>query len=258
MAELVPFAYADTAVRTLVLDGEPWFVAADVCAILGYRMASDATRRLDEDERGTHSMRTPGGEQSVTIVNEAGLFNLIIGSKLPEAKAFRRWVTHEVLPSIRKTGGYQVQQIPRSLPEALRAYAGEVEARELAEHRAALLEGPAHSWEALADASGDYSLREAAQILDRDPAISTGQNRLLKYLREIEWVDRNGRPYQSQVDLGRLAQLTRSYDHPHTGEPQLATQIRVTVKGLQALHKRLGGQRALLVPAQGELFGRSA
>lgn len=83
-------------------DGEPWFVASDVAGILGYRMASDMTRRLDPDEKGTRSVRTPGGIQEVSVINESGLYSAILGSKVEGAKAFKRWVTSEVLPSIRK------------------------------------------------------------------------------------------------------------------------------------------------------------
>ena len=90
--------------RTIMIEGEPWFVANDVCTILDINRTQ--TRRLDDDEKGVCSMHTPGGEQNVGIVNEYGLYNLILGSRKPEAKAFRRWITHEVLPSIRRHGVY--------------------------------------------------------------------------------------------------------------------------------------------------------
>lgn len=104
----------------------------------------------------------------------------------------------------------------------------------------------AASWEQLAEASGDYSLREAAQILDRDPSIRTGQNRLAKHLKNIGWTDQKGRPYQRQVDAGRLAQRTVPYLDRSTGEQELTTQLRITAKGLAALHKEMGGTGALL------------
>ena len=90
--------------RTIMIEGEPWFVANDVCTILDINRTQ--TRRLDDDEKGVCSMHTPGGEQNVGIVNEYGLYNLILGSRKPEAKAFRRWITHEVRPSIRRHGVY--------------------------------------------------------------------------------------------------------------------------------------------------------
>lgn len=88
---------------------EPWFVASDVAEVLGYRMASDATRILEGDEVHTHNMRTKNGSRKFTIVNESGLYSMIFTSRKPEAKFFKKWVTSEVLPTIRKTGGYGQQ-----------------------------------------------------------------------------------------------------------------------------------------------------
>ena len=87
--------------------GEPWFVAKDVCEILGYANSRKALGdHLDEDEKGVASTYTPGGDQSLLIVSEPGLYALVLGSRKPEAKAFKRWITHEVIPSIRKHGAY--------------------------------------------------------------------------------------------------------------------------------------------------------
>ncbi len=108
VGDIVPFSFEGAEVRVLTIDGEPWWVAADVTKVLGYRMASDATRWLDDDEKGTHSVRTPGGVQNVGVVNEPGLYALILRSKSSEAKPFKRWVTRDVLPTIRKTGRYEV------------------------------------------------------------------------------------------------------------------------------------------------------
>ncbi|MDC4538357.1 BRO family protein [Acinetobacter baumannii] len=94
-------------VRLIDLDGELWFVASDVASALDYRMASDMTRFLDDDEKGTHNLRTPSGSQDLTIINESGLYSAILKSRKPEAKKFKKWVTSEVLPSIRKTGKYE-------------------------------------------------------------------------------------------------------------------------------------------------------
>lgn len=91
-------------------NGEPMFVAGDVAKILGYRMASDMTRRLEEDEKGTRSVRTPGGEQQMAVITEPGLYSAILGSRVPEARAFKRWVTHEVLPALRREGGYMASR----------------------------------------------------------------------------------------------------------------------------------------------------
>ena len=97
-------------VRTLIKDGQPWFVAKDICTALGLGDTSKAMERLDPDEKGTNSILTPGGTQEMWCVNEYGLYNLVIASRKPEAKSFKRWITHEVLPSIRQTGGYITPQ----------------------------------------------------------------------------------------------------------------------------------------------------
>jgi prophage antirepressor-like protein len=107
---------ASFTVRAVLRDGEPWFVAADVCAAL--ELDHTALRRLDDDEKGRDSIPTLGGEQSVGIVNESGLYSLVLGSRKPEAKQFKRWVTSEVLPAIRKTGQY-VAPKPAAGPELL-------------------------------------------------------------------------------------------------------------------------------------------
>lgn len=106
MSELSIFAFDSAAVRTLSLNGEPWFVATDIAKILGFGVAKDMTRILDDDEKGGHIVPTLGGDQEVTIINESGLYAAILKSRRPEAKAFRKWVTSEVLPAIRKRGSY--------------------------------------------------------------------------------------------------------------------------------------------------------
>ena len=94
-------------VRVVERSGEPWFVAADVCRALGLDSTGKALTRLDDDEKGVNSIHTLGGSQMMTIINESGLYALVLGSRKPEAKAFKRWVTHEVLPAIRRTGRYE-------------------------------------------------------------------------------------------------------------------------------------------------------
>lgn len=98
------------AVRVVECNGEPWFVASDVCKALSIINSRDAIARLDDDEKGVVSTDTPGGMQNMTVTNEPGLYTLVLGSRKPEAKAFKRWITHEVIPSIRKTGSYSVPQ----------------------------------------------------------------------------------------------------------------------------------------------------
>lgn len=220
-------------------NGEPWFVATNVASILGYRMASDMTRRLDEDEKGTRSVRTPGGPQMASVISEAGLFAAILGSRVEGAKRFKRWVTHDVLPQIRKTGSYGTPAL--SGPELMAAALIEAQAT-LARHEATVREltPRAEAWDALADTAGDYSMRDAAQILSRDHGIDIGQNRLAKYLREIAWVDSHAIPYQRQIDIGRLRSRARYYTHARTGERVLADpQIRITPKGVEELRRLL-------------------
>jgi len=98
-------------IRTLTIDGEPWFVAADVCRALEIGNPSMAVERLDDDEKGISTIDTLGGKQRMTIINEPGLYSLVLSSRKPEAKAFRRWITHEVIPAIRKYGGYMTKSL---------------------------------------------------------------------------------------------------------------------------------------------------
>ena len=113
---IVSFDFVSRSVRIVMRGDEPWFVAADVCAVLEYRMASDMTRFLDDDEKGTHIMRTPGGDQEATIINESGLYAAILKSRKPEAKKFKKWVTSEVLPALRRTGRYEMPQPLPTVP----------------------------------------------------------------------------------------------------------------------------------------------
>lgn len=118
MNELQVFEYRQTMDVRMVMQGdEPWWVLADVCRALGLERTDSVARRLDPDEKGTHLVSTPGGPQEMTIINESGLYSVILRSDKPEAKAFKRWVTHEVLPSIRRTGRYELggQTAPMAL-----------------------------------------------------------------------------------------------------------------------------------------------
>jgi prophage antirepressor-like protein len=101
------FRFEESPVRAVMYDSEPWFIAKDVCDILDIGDPSKAVSRIDDDERGTTTVRTPGGPQEVLTVNESGVYSLVFTSRKPEAKRFRKWVTSEVLPEIRKTGGYR-------------------------------------------------------------------------------------------------------------------------------------------------------
>lgn len=122
------FDFKGNEIRTAVIAGDPWFVAADLCTVLALSNRHSSLALLDDDEKGVHSMETPGGVQELAVVNEPGMYSLILRSRRPEAKAFKRWITHEVLPSIRKTGGYgNVPSLPQSFAEALRLAADQQE-----------------------------------------------------------------------------------------------------------------------------------
>lgn len=111
-------------IRTVVIDGEPWFVGRDVCKALGYTDVKAGTRKnVDEEDKRVRPVDTPSGNQNMTIINESGLYSLIFGSKLESAKKFKKWVTSEVLPTIRKTGAYGQKRLPMTIPEQIQVIA---------------------------------------------------------------------------------------------------------------------------------------
>jgi prophage antirepressor-like protein len=119
---VVPFQFETSSpIRVVIIDGNPWFVLNDVADALGFDRGRDAARMLDDDEKGAHIMRTPGGDQELTVINESGLYSLIIKSRKPEAKKFKKWVTAEVLPSIRKTGSYSTASLTSLSSHTVRA-----------------------------------------------------------------------------------------------------------------------------------------
>ena len=123
MNDLSVFNFQGKPVRVVKDEkGEPWFVAKDIADALGYTSTEAMTRRLDEDEKGATICSTLGGEQKMNIINESGVYSSILGSSKPNAKTFKRWVTHEVLPAIRKDGGYMISK-PNETPEELMARA---------------------------------------------------------------------------------------------------------------------------------------
>jgi anti-repressor protein len=248
---LVPFEFPGTGqpVRTVMVDGQPWFVAADVCAVLAIGNPSQAVSYLDDDERSETLISNEGtpGNPRRAIVNEPGLYSLILRSRKPEAKAFKRWITHEVLPAIRRTGSYEVAprfEIPQSFAEALELAARQTRALETAQAENAELKPRAEAWNVLASADPDYSAREAAYILNRDPSISTGQNRLLNELRRMRVIDSRDIPYANHERHVRLR--PRTYTNRATNKEHAAkSQVRVTAAGLAYLHKKLGGTAPL-------------
>lgn len=247
-ADLQLFTFEHGAqVRTVMIDGEPWFVAADLAKILGYRDASNAVRNLRDAWKGAHEMSTPGGLQELTIVSEPGVYRLIMRSNLPAAERFQDWLAEEVIPQIRKTGRYGVQkelsrvEFAEMLLESEKAREKERVDRLLAEaQNKALAAGrredapKVFAYHALMDSSGTVSVAEAAQIINV-PGI--GQNNFFKLLRDQEIIiPGKTRPYQQYIDrgwfvmrAGRGKPTTDSWEQVHT--------TRVTPKGLEALAK---------------------
>lgn len=268
MSDLMPFTYAGTALRVVMIDGEPWFVAGDAARMLGYRDAHNLARRLDDDEKGTHSLSTPGGTQMVGIISESGFYSAVLGSQVEKARDIKRWFTREVLPSIRRTGQYGVPALDLSDPiavieaanmrsqQAIEIAKAERAARIEAEAHARELEAPASAWKHLAAAEGDYEVADAAKVLSRDPNIRIGRDRLFAFMAALGWAFRNRnsgrwRAYQTQVDNGRLTErFGKPFLHEPSGEMRLSDPtVRITPKGMAELHKRLGGSGQLALVA---------
>lgn len=243
--DLTPFTYDGLPIQTVSIDGEPWFVAGGVAEVLGLGNPRSSLALLDDDEKGVHTMDTLGGQQSVAIVNESGLYSLILRSRKPEAKAFKRWITHEVLPAIRKTGSYTVaesreQLLARAMIEATNTLAER-------DQQIAELAPKAKTFDVFLSSVGDYSVNEAAKALSRDHGILTGQQRLFTFMEKLGWIYRDTKarpiPYQTQVENGRLVAKPQFHFHPETGEVVAdPPQIRVTAKGLEALHQKYKAQ----------------
>lgn len=249
MSAVELFEFDSQQVRVVLVDGEPWFVLADVCRVLEIANVGNASARLESDMKGVHTADTPGGRQQVTIVSESGLYEVAFLSRKPEAARFRRWITTEVLPSIRKTGSYGVPVFDPTSIDGARAL---VEAASTALAALAVAQPKAEAWDQLADATGDYSVSEAAKVLAR-AGIKTGPGRLFEKLADIGWIFRRGGhwvAYQPKVDAGLLAHRAQSHFHPRTGERVVdPPQVRVTVRGLEALRSLLQAPLVLDIPA---------
>lgn len=240
---LQAFQFDANTVRAVVVDGAVWFVALDVAIILGYSATSAMTRTLDEDEKGVQILHTPGGPQEATIISEAGLFSAILRSRVPSARTFKRWVTHDVLPSIHRTGAYTV---PESREQLLARAMVEANAviRE-AHHQIETLTPKAEAWDELADAGTDYAVADAASILKR-AGVDTGPQRLFATLGEIGWIyrgeRRRWRPYAKALDAGYLTERAMPPYIDRTTDELVpaAPQVRVTPRGLERLRVRLG------------------
>lgn len=242
-ANIAPFTHSlFGTIRTMTGDnGEPLFVATDIAKVLGYRDAANMARRLDEDEKGTRSTSTPGGAQSVTVITEAGLYSAILGSKRPDARQFKRWVTHEVLPAIRRHGGYLTPaKVEEALlnPDTLIRLATDLKAER---ERRAALEAQAEAdrpkvlfADAVTASKSTCLVGELAKIL-RGNGIQIGQNRLFAWMRERGYLinrrgsDRN-MPTQRSMELGLFEIKETAITHSD-GHVTISRTPKVTGKG---------------------------
>lgn len=194
MNTVMPFDYAGQPVRTVTVKDEPWFVAKDVATILGFRDAFNMTRILDDDEKDTHKVSTPGGTQDFQVISESGLYSAILRSNKPEVKAFKRWVTHEVLPTIRKHGMYATPSTveamladPDNMIKVLEALK---EAREETQRLATQVEEAQPKVlfaNAVATSKSSILVGEMAKILKQNGVPNMGQNRFFQWLRENDY-----------------------------------------------------------------------
>jgi prophage antirepressor-like protein len=236
MNVIVPFTFEASEVRVIPRDGEPWFVAADIARVLEIGRTDDAVRRLDDDEKGTDIIRTPGGDQEMTIINESGLYSLILTSRKPAAKRFKKWVTAEVIPSIRKTGGYGVQRDPMEVlsdPTAMRGLLLTYSEKVLA------LQPKADAFDRIANADGNLCPTDAAKALQIQP------KKLSDWLQAQKWAYRRlGKAglvaYQDKIQAGLL--VHKVYPQPMAdGETKVRERLMITAKGMTKLAEAFGG-----------------
>lgn len=213
-------------------DAEPWFVARDITDALG--LDRTATRRLDDDEKGVRSMHTPGGVQEMTFVSEAGFYSLVLASKKPEAHAFKRWVTHEVLPALRRDGAYVASDgdeddatlMARALLAAKRAI-------DRKDRRIAELEPKALFADAVSASDGTCLVGELAKMMTQ-AGFTVGQNRLFAILRNDGYLGKSGSnrnvPLQRYVEQGLFSVKETAITHSD-GHVTISRTTKVTGKG---------------------------
>lgn len=185
-------------VRVVEIDREPWLVGKDVAAALGYSDTNKAiAMHVDDEDKLNDKTSSSLGQRGGWLINESGLYSLVLSSKLPGAKKFRRWVTSEVLPSIRKTGSYQ---LPRDYPSALRALADAVEENARLEADNQTMRPKANYFDALVDRNLLTSFRETAK------EFGVGQNALIRFLLDNQYIYRDQKkrlmPYAEHVERG--------------------------------------------------------
>lgn len=237
-------------VRAVVKDGEPWFVASDVCESLGLSNPTVSVNRLDADERSKFNL---GRQGEVNTVNEYGLYNLVLGSRKPEAKAFKRWITHEVIPAIRKHGGYltpdKVEEIltdPDSIIRLATQLKEERAKREAAE-KVIEEQRPKALFADAVSASKTSILIGALAKLIRQNGVDVGQKRLFEWLRKKGYLIKSGNdknmPTQRSMERGLFEVKEGSYVDGD-GVNRITRTTKVTGKGqLYFVNKFLSSMR---------------
>lgn len=227
--------------------GEPWFVAKDVCDALGLGRQQDSTRYLDDDEKGECLVNTPSGNQRMVTVSEAGLYSLILRSRKPEAHAFKRWVTHDVLPSIRRDGGYMVAR-PDETPEQLLARALKLADATLCERdaRIASLTPRAEFYDATMKGERWMSVTEAARQLHQYDRSITRKD-VFAFCMQRHIITSDKQASKLGIDRGYVANYQPpAYFDQTTGEMvRPKPYAKVTSKGFTWLLEGMCGQRRL-------------
>ncbi len=261
-SSIIPFENEEFGVIRALRDdtGEPWFVAKDILDRL--ELDRTAMRKLDDDEKGVDTIHTPGGDQQVSIVSEAGFYKLVLKSRKPEAKAFQRWVTHEVLPSIRKRGGYMVE-VPNETPEQTMARAILIARDTIERQRAdidmlagenAVLAPKAAMADAFLDADGAYTITQASGLL-RQLDGSMSRRRLFQLLRVDHMMEqRTNRATARAVERGYLTNIATSFTAPDGERRVRDPYALVTPKGLEWMARRYCAP-AYQPPLQFEVVG---
>lgn len=223
-------------IRTVSIEGEPWLVGRDVAMALGYSDTAQAIRKhIDAEDKGVVETTTPGGVQNVTVINESGLYSLVLSSKLPGAKKFKRWVTSEVLPSIRKHGGYITGQEELS-GEELMAKALMFAEKKLKEKDAQIheMQPKALFADAVAASGNSILIGELAKML-RQNGVDMGEKRLFAWMRDNGYlVKRKGTDYnmptQKSMEMG-LFQIKETVVNHASGYTSVNKTPKVTGKG---------------------------
>ena len=230
--------------KIVMIDNEPWFVGREVAEKLGYSNPQKAVREhVDDEDKGMNEMFTPGGKQNTIIINESGLYSLILKSKLPEAKQFKRWVTSEVLPSIRKDGGYisisNEMSDEEIMAKALVVAQKTIERKnlELQEQKKIILEQQpkVEFYDDVAGSKDAVAMKEVAKVLGIK---GLGRNKLFKFLRDKKILDRNNMPYQEYVDRGYFRVIEQRYN-TNNGDIKITFTTLVYNKGIVYIRKLL-------------------